>query len=163
MPPLLLLFLIIGLPLGLTVLMRIKPTYVFISIVAGYFWAQYLGDSAELTIRSLVQVSHPEIVIRLGLLLAPLVLTLLFMRKSLPASALPFYFAVMAADSLLLATFLVPLLTPGTQGAIYQTHAGSVLRQAHDVTIAGVAAIHLLVMYITKPSHHGKARRGKHK
>jgi hypothetical protein len=163
MPPLILLGLITGLPLILSVLLRVKPTFLFVSIVTGYFWAQYLGESAELTIRSLVQISHPEVVVPVGLLILPVALTLLFMRKTLAASALPFQFIVLVADSVLLMSFLLPLLTPGIQGAIYQTHAGSIIRQAHDINIAAVAALHLVVMFITKPAHHGKGHHSKHK
>ncbi|HSX23498.1 MAG TPA: hypothetical protein VLE74_00130 [Candidatus Saccharimonadales bacterium] len=163
MPPLILLALLAGLPLILTTLLRVKPLYLFVSIVIGYFWVQYLGESAELVMRSLVQVSHPDVVIRLGLLLVPFVLTLLFMRKTLSTSALPFQFILLVADSALLTLFLLPLLTPGTQGAIYQTHAGNVVRQAHDVAIVAVAALHLIVMYMTKPASHVKGHHGRHK
>lgn len=156
MPPLIILALILGLPLALAVLLRVKPLYLFTSIVTGYFWAQFLGDSAELTIRSMVHVSHPDVVIRLFLLLIPIALTFALMRKTLSASALPFQFILLVADSLLLGVFLVPLLTSGTQEAIYQTHAGNIFRQAHDVAIAAVAGLHLLVMFIMRPKHHGK-------
>ena len=162
MPPLVLLAAIFGLPLLIVVLLRIKPLYLFASIVTGYFWVQFLGDSAELTLRSLANISHPDVVIRVGLLFVPFVLTLLFMRKTLPVGALPFQFILLVADSLLLAGFLVPLLTPGTQGAIYQTHVGSIFHQAHDVTIAGVAALNLIVMYLTRPHHEGKGHGKKH-
>lgn len=160
MPPIILLAVVTGLPLALAVLLRVKPLYLFVSIVTGYFWVQFLGDTAELIVRSLVQISYPDITVRLGLLLLPVVFTFLLMRKTVSASALPFQFILLVADSLLLATFLIPLLSPGTQGAIYQTHAGSIVRQAHDVSIAGVAGLHLLVMFLMRPKHgkHGGKR-----
>lgn len=160
MPPLILLASITGLPLLLAVLLRIKPLYLFVSIVTGYFWTQFLGSTAELILRSLIHISHPEVVIQLILLLVPVGLAFALMRKTLSASALPFQFILLVANSLLLATFLVPLLTAGTQQAIYQTHAGSIFHQAHDVTIAAVAGLHLLVMFVMRPKHHGK--HGKH-
>lgn len=160
MPPLILLGLLIALPLLALVWLRVKPLFVFVSIVTGFFWTEFLGEPAELTLRSMVQVSHPEVVIRLVLLLAPLILTLLFLNKSLAAGALPFQFVLLVADSLLLAALLVPLLTLGVQGAIYATHGGSIFRQAHDVIIAGVASVHLIVMYFSgKPAGHRKHRR----
>lgn len=160
MPPIILLAVITGLPLALAVLLRVKPLYLFVSIVTGYFWVQFLGDTAELIVQSLVQISHPDITVRLGLLLLPVAFTFLLMRKTLSASALPFQFILLVADSLLLAAFLIPLLSAGTQGAIYQTHAGVIARQAHDVSIAGVAGLHLLVMFLMRPKHgkHGGRR-----
>lgn len=161
MSPLILLALIAGLPLLLVSLFRIKPLYFFVSIVTGYFWALFLGETTELTLRSTVHMSNPGVVARVGLLLIPVVLTFALMRKTLSAAALPFLFFLLAADSLLLTTFLLPLLTPGTENAIYQTQAGSVVRQAHDVAIAGVAGLHLVVMLVMRPkSPHGK---GKHR
>ncbi len=142
--------------------MRVKPLYLFVSIVTGYFWAKFLGETTELTIRSTVHVSNPEVVAQVGLLLIPVFLTYLIMRKTLSTAALPFQFFLIVADSLLLATFLIPLLTAGTQGSIYETYAGSLVRQAHDVIIAGVAGLHLLVMLVMKPKTHGKRKHKRH-
>ncbi|HSX46447.1 MAG TPA: hypothetical protein VLF87_00435 [Patescibacteria group bacterium] len=160
MPPLILLGLLVGLPLVASILLRIKPLYLFVSIVTGYFLVSFLGDTAELTFTSIVHVSHPDVVIRLILLLLPVVITWLLMRKTLSAAALPFQFVLLVGDSLLLAAFVLPLLTSGTQGAIYATHVGSIARQAQDVLVAGVAVLHVLVMWIMRPrhqdGHHGK-------
>ena len=90
MSPLIILAVLAGVPLVLTTLLRVKPLYVFVSIITGYFWAEFLGESAELVLRSLVHVSHPEVVIRLILLLLPLTLTLMLLAKTLSKAALPF-------------------------------------------------------------------------
>lgn len=161
MSPIILLAALVGLPLFLLVILRIKPLYAFVSIVTGYFWVQFLGEPAELTLRSFVRVSNADIIMPIGLLLLPLLLTMLLMRKTLSTSSLPFQFVLLLANSLLLVTFLLPLLTAGTQGAIYQTQAGSIFRQAHDVAIAAIAGLHLLVMYLMRPRHHEK-HGGKH-
>lgn len=165
MSSLIILALILGVPLLLMVLLRVKPLYLFISIAAGYLWAEFLGTSADLALGSLLRVDNSSFVIRLVLLLLPVVLTLVLMRKTLPVAALPFQFALLLANALLLATFAMPHLTPGVQGAIYGSNSGNVLRQAHDVIIAGAAGLNLLAMYLTRPrqgestGHHGKHRR----
>ena len=110
MSPVILLGIVCGLPLLLILLFRVKPLYLFVSIVTGYFWVSFLGESAELTLRSFSRVGHPEIIIRLALLLVPFVLTLILMRKTLSGQAIPVQFILLVANSLLLATFLVPLL-----------------------------------------------------
>ena len=159
MSPFILLAAITGLPLALSVVLRAKPLYLFVAIVTGYFWVQFLGDTAVLIVSSVVHISYPGVVTNIGLLLLPVALTFVLMRKTLSTSALPFQFILLLADSLLLAMFILPLLSPGVQGAIYETSIGSVFRQAHDVTIAGVAALHLLVMFLMKPKlgrHSGK-------
>lgn len=162
MPPLILLAIIAGLPFALTIVLRIKPLYFFIAVVTGYFWATFLGDTAELTLRSLVHIGHPGEVIRIFLLLIPSVLTLMLLRRSLAAGGVPIQMIMLAADSLLLASFLLPLLTISMQQSIYQTHVGSVFHQAHDVLIAGVAGIHALLMWLLRPRAH-EAHRGHHK
>jgi len=156
MSPYVLLALIAGLPLVFATLLRVKPLFLFVSIVTGYFWMTFLGDSAEFVFRSMVHVSNPDVLVRVGLLLLPVVLTLVLMRKTLPASALPFQFILLLANSLLLATFLTPLLTAGVQGTIYQTQIGDIFRQSHDVLIAGIAGVLCLVMWFMRPRHKGK-------
>lgn len=161
MPPLILLALISVLPLVLAVVLRVKPLYLFVAIVTGYFWATFLGEPAELTLRSMLKLSNPEVIAGVGLLLIPVILTFMIMGKTLSAAALPFQFGLLLANSLLLVTLLLPLLPAGTQESIYQTQAGSTFRQAHDVAIAAIAGLHLLVMFFMRPkTHHG---RGKHR
>ena len=161
MSPIILLGLIAGLPLVLTVALRVKPMYVFVSIVCGYFWATLLGDPVELMLGSVIHVSHLGVIGRVTLLLIPLVVTILLMRKTLSTSALPFQFGLLLADSLLVATLLLPLLTPGVQGSLYGTNPGNMFRQAHDVLITSVAGVHVLVMWIMRPRHG--ADHSKHK
>ena len=162
MPPLILLIIIGLLPLVLFCVLRVKPLYLFVSIVSGYFGVEFLGDSAELILRSLLHINHFDVLIRLVILLAPLTATLILMRKTLSTASLPFQFVLLFANSLLLTTFLLPTLTPGVQSAIYSTHAGNILRQAHDVLITAVTALHVIVMWVMRPrhgTHHGKHKR----
>lgn len=156
MPPLVLLGLIVGLPLLLFIVLRVKPLYIFVSIVTGYFLVTMLGEAATLTFGSVVHTSGSDTIVQLGLLLLPLVLTLFLMRKTLSAASLPFQLILLIANALMLAEFIVPLLPPGTQHAIYGTQFGSILKQAHDVVIAGVAGLHVIVMWVMRPRHHGE-------
>jgi hypothetical protein len=164
MPPIILLALLAGVPLVLLTVLRVKPLYIFTSVITGYLWATFLGEPAELMLQSLVHVAHPGSVARLVLLAIPIVLTLLLMRKSLPASSLPFQFFLLVANSLLIATFVLNLLPPGTRDSLYATNPGNILRQANDVLIAGIAGLHVLVMWIMRPRHHeGAHGHGHHK
>lgn len=161
MPPLILLALLAGVPLILLTLLRVKPLYIFVSIITGSLWVQYLGEPADLMLRSLVHISHPDVVARIFLLLVPLTITLLLMRKSLPASALPFQFFLLVANSILLAVLVINLLPIGVRNSLYSTDAGNVVRQANDVLIPGIAGLHVLVMWIMRPKNHDG--HGKHK
>ena len=162
MSPTILLALIAGLPLVLTVALRVKPLYIFVSIVCGYFASEFLGEVASLMLGSIIHIGNIGIITRLVLLLLPLAITLFLMRKSLSAAALPFQFFLLVADSLLLATFLVPLLTLGMQNAIYSTNAGNIFRQAHDVLITSIAGLHVLVMWVMRPKHDAHGKHKKH-
>lgn len=158
MSPLIILALLFGLPLLLMTILRINPLFVFVSLVTGYLWTQLLGDSSALVVSSVMQGSNSDYIARVGLLLLPFILTLLFLRKTLSKSALPFYFTLLVMDSLLLVAMLLPLLSPGLQGSIYQTSAGDTLRQAHNLIIAGVAAMQLVVMCVFRP----RSKSSKH-
>lgn len=161
MSPLILLGLLAGLPLLLFVILRVKPLYLFVSIMTGFVWVEYLGEPADLTLRSISNVPNPAEVARIGLLLIPLLITLLLMRKSLSTSALPFQFFLLVANSLLLATLVINELPAGVRTDIHNTPEGNIVRQANDVLIAGVAGLHVLVMWIMRPRHHDA--HGKHK
>lgn len=163
MNSLLLLGLLFGIPLLLLTVLRIKPLYAFVSIMTGYVWAQYLGDPAELILRSGFRVPSPDLAARIGLLLIPVVITLLLMRKSLSASALPFQFFLLVANSLLLTVLIADSLPTDVQRQLYQSNAGNVVRQSGDVVIAGVAGLHVLVMWIMRPKHHDTHGHGKKK
>lgn len=162
MSPTIVLALIAGLPLVLMAVLRVKPLYVFVSIVCGYFASEFLGEVAALTLGSVLHVGSVGVITRLFLLLLPLVVTLFLMRKTLSTASLPFQFILLAADSLLLATFLVPLLTPGVQASLYSTSIGNVFRQAHDVLITSITGLHVLVMWIMRPRHDAHGKHKKH-
>lgn len=164
MSPLILLGLLAGLPLLLFVLLRVKPLYLFVSIMTGFVWVKYLGEPADLMVRSISNIANPAEVARIVLLLIPLVLTLFFMRKSLSASALPFQFFLLVANSLLLTTLIINELPAGVRTDIHNTPEGNIVRQANDVLIAGVAGLHVLVMWIMRPKHHdAHGHHGKRK
>lgn len=165
MPPIILLALLLGLPLVLFTFLRIKPLYLFTSIVTGYLWVSYLAEPAELMLQSLIRMQHPGVVARLFLLLVPLILTLVFMRGSLSTSSLPFQFFLLVANTLLIGVLIMNNLSPGVQAGLHSTVVGNNLRQASDVLIAGIAGLHVLVMWIMRPRHgsgHGHHKK-KHK
>lgn len=154
MPPVILLALIAGVPLVLLTLLRIKPLYIFTSVITGYLWMQFLGEPAELVVDSMLHPGNPDVIARLALLAIPVGLTLFFMRGSLSASALPFQFFLLVANSVLITVLVVNVLSVDMQDSLYQTSPGQILRQANDVLIAGIAGLHLLVMWIMRPRHH---------
>lgn len=148
--------LLFGVPILLNVVLRVRPTHLFISIVTGYFLATYFGDSAELAFGAFVHLANPGVIIRIALLLLPVVFTWVFMRRTLPASALPIQFILLVADGVLLVSLLLPLMTSGMQNSIYNTNVGNNLRRASDVVIPSVAGLHCLFMWIGRPRHHEK-------
>lgn len=159
MTPLIILSAILGLPMILALLFRVRPMYLFIAIVTGYFWAQFLGDSAEVMISSFVHVPSPHMAVRLLLLLLPVILTMLLTRKSLTSAALPIQFLLLIADSVLLATFIVPILSAGLQSTIYSTPIGGAFRQSHDIIVSAVSGIFVLAMILMRPKPHSKHRK----
>lgn len=165
MDSLILLGLLAGVPLVVFTILRIKPLYLFVSLMTGYIWVLYLGEPADLTLRSLMRVPHPDSVARIALLVLPLLITLLLMRRTLSTSALPFQFFLLIANSLLLAVLVINYLPNSVQISLYSSNAGNVVRQANDVLIAGVAGLHVLVMWLMRPRNHdahGHGHKKKH-
>lgn len=154
--------LLVGVPLILFTVLRIKPLYLFTSVMTGYVWVQFLGEPAELMLQSLTGLQNADVVARIVLLLLPLCLTLVLMRRSLASGALAFQFFLLVANALLVAVLIMQNLPSETRNDLYATEAGNTLRQANDVVIAGVAGLHVLVMWIMRPKNHDGHHKKKH-
>lgn len=165
MPPIVSLGLLAGVPLVLLTILRVKPLYLFTSVMTGYLWVQFLGEPAELMLQSLTSLQSADVIARLLLLFLPVVLTLILLRHSLSTSALPFQFFLLVGNALLIAILVINNLTPAVRDSLYATEPGNILRQAGDVMIAGIAGLHVFVMWIMRPKNndgHGGHRKKKH-
>lgn len=145
MIPLILIGLIAGLPVVMTLLLRVNTVFLFLSMLVGDVLVKYLSDDVILALSGFMKSARLPMIAQLCLLFLPVVLTVLILRKSLPKSKVLIHILPLVFVGLSLAVLTLPLLTSGTQAAIFNTSAGRVLRNAQDliVSVAGILVLML--------------------
>ncbi len=157
MNPLVILGLLIGIPIALGLLLRVSAMLVFLSLVVGQLFVQFLADDVEFAIRAFVKGDAYSALV---LLLAPVAITLLVARKSVPASKLLINIPFLIMTGLTVAVLAIPLLPNHIEAQIYTTKTGNALRQTQDDIIGITGLLNLAFVWFTYRSkshgHHGK-------
>lgn len=158
MSPLILFAIIAGVPFLLVMLLRVHASAFFISIGSGFLLTQFIGDTAGLLTGSLVK-SSPDTTLLL-IFVAPILLTLWFMRKSLPSSQLVLQFLPQLGSSLLVFVLLIPLLSSDTQATLSSDTLVSNFVKGSDAIVIAAVVLQMLLMIITaRPPSPKKGKR----
>jgi hypothetical protein len=153
---------IAGLPVLLALVFRVSAVYLFLSVAAGSLLVLYVGDDAGLASDIFMRSPHNTMIAQLVLQLLPVVLTLLILRKTMPATAFLLHVPVVIATGLALAVLTLPLLDAGLQDKISADQYGNMVRESQDVIVAAAASASLLLMLITSRRREDKKHK-KHK
>jgi hypothetical protein len=143
----------------LALVLRVSAVYLFLSLLIGDILVRYLSDDVTLAVSTFARNFHSDFIVQLALLATPVVLTVLFLRRSMPKSKILLHLIPLAATSIALVTFVLPLLPGGVQHNIVTTSWGSVIRNAQDLVISVTAIAILLLAWLTGRPNDG---RGKH-
>jgi hypothetical protein len=158
MSPDLVLALLIGLPALIIMLLRANAALVFLSTCLGLALIQFVGtDATDFFGMFLPSVSADNLGI--GLLLLPVVLTTVFMMRTVHGSKLAFNLLPALGTGFLLTLAIVPLLSPGLSNAITGTQSWHVVQQLQSGVVGASALICLLFLWMQRPKGH----EGKHK
>src|SRR5574338_1017179 len=84
MNSLMLLAIIAGVPTLLALLLRVHSVYFFLSVAAGSLLVNHLGDDTGLALSMAFRGQNTMLIASVGILLVPVLLTLLFLRGSTP-------------------------------------------------------------------------------
>lgn len=150
--------LIVAVPTLLIILTRSKAALVFMALCVGSVLSVLVGDTAldmvQLFVRDYSVTTQAGV--QLGLLLAPALLTLLFLNRSVKGSKwiLNIFPALLTGIATLY--LVVPLLTEGAKFAIYDTQAWTELYQYQAILISAAALSSLVQLWAG-----GKAARHK--
>ncbi|MBI3624084.1 hypothetical protein HY218_00460 [Candidatus Saccharibacteria bacterium] len=158
MQPLVILAIIAVLPLLLALLLRVSALFLFLGVAAGALLAQYIADDASLVLNSFFTHINVDQYVKLGLLVLPVVLTLLFLRKTLSASQLVFQLVPLVVTSAAFATLVIGMLPGGVQYNIVSNPIGKIANSSQNVMVAASTLLTLLLAWFTQ----GHRRRGKH-
>jgi hypothetical protein len=161
MMPLVLFTAIVVLPILLGLLLRVNSALLFLAIASGALLQRALGDSTELAIATVVKDAPVSLIADIGLLVLPVILTFVFLRKSAKKSQVLLQFLPLITVGLAFAALLIPLLPFNLQTQIYQLSFGSIIRQSQDLVIGVAVAMNLLLAFRVF-RHVENPKHGKH-
>jgi hypothetical protein len=169
MTPLITLALIIFAPVLILMLLRINAVLVFLSICLGDVLVQFVAPDTKSMIKLFGGSSSHTVVmltnnIDVVLLLLPVVLTAVFMIRTVHGSARLLLNLLPALGAGLLATLLVvPLLPPGLHHNIVDSSLWTDVARAQNLIVGSSSLICLLVLWMQRPKHgHAESKHGKH-
>lgn len=160
---------IVILPIALLLGLRVNATLVFLSLCLGDVLTQFVGSDANdflglLSSSNGNSVVHPnDSTLRLILLLLPVVLTTIFMIRTIKGTSRLLLNVLPAAGVGLLGGLLVvPLLPPGLSYNIVSSSLWAQAQRAQDLIVGGSALVCLLVLWLQRPKTGGGHEDGKH-
>lgn len=149
-------------PVLAALVLRVNAALLFMSIAVGALLEQTLGDSTAFTLTTLVHIAHNDEVARIGLLALPIVLTLLFLRKTAKRRDMLLQLLPLLLCGAALAAIVLPLLTPGIRGAVAISRYSLVIDQSQDLVVAAAAAINMMLAWRSFRHREESHRSKKH-
>ncbi len=162
MNPLILMAIIGLVPVLLIVLARVKAAFVFMSLAVGVILSNYVGDTALDMVQTFVRGYNAttQSMVQIGLLIVPVLLTLLFLNRSLSNNKTIINIFPAILTGLTVLFLVVPLLPPGTSNGIYGNSIWLRLGSYQAALISAAALISLAQLW---GSGHGSRDKDKKK
>lgn len=161
--PLAVLIALVAGPVLLLYLLQVNAAFVFLSLCLGDVLVQFSGrDAASIISGASTNANITTSTIKLALLVAPAVLTVLFMIGTCKGQKRILNIIPSVAVGILLALLAVPLLPPGLSNAIQQLPVWVNTQQLQSGIIAGSTLVCLLFLWTSRPKHHAEKHKGKH-
>lgn len=149
--------------------LRINAALVFLSLALGNLLVQFVAEDADsfMSILQSSQVTQPveptSDVIKLLLLLLPVLLTAIFMIKTVKGPKLLLNILPAAGVGLLGALLAVPLLGPGLSAEIMSSGLWIEASKAQNLIVGSSALICLFVLWLQRPkAGGGEDKHAKH-
>ena len=163
MNPLVLIAGVVVVPTLLIVLSRTKAAMVFMALCVGAVLSNYVGDvaldMAQLFIKGYTETTGA--VVQIGLLVLPVLLTILFLGRTLSPSKLLLNIFPALLTGIAILFLVVPLLPPGTAGAVYGSDVWNELSQYQAALLSAAAIISLFQLWAS--GHGQKIKDKRHK
>lgn len=156
---------IILVPIVLMMVLRINATLVFLSLCLGDVLVQFVAPDANsfMSLFGSRGMSADSNTIKLILLILPVVLTAVFMIRTVKGSVRLLLNALPAAGAGLLGALLaVPLLAPGLSHSVMASSSWQQVQRAQDLIVGTSALLCLLVLWLQRPKTGGEEKHSKH-
>lgn len=160
---------IVLVPVVLLMLLRVNAALVFLSLCLGDVLVQFTANDASSYLttfsgsHTVTSVTTSNSNVKIGLLLLPVVLTTIFMIRTVHGSSRLLINALPAAGVGLLGSLLiVPLLPPSVAHNIIDSSLWTQVQRTQALIVGSSAVICLLVLWLQRPKTGGHKHR-KHK
>ena len=167
MSPELTLGLIVAVPVLLLMALRINAALVFLSLCLGDVLVQFVAPDAD-SFMALFSARVPKGVdtgnqtVKIILLLLPVVLTTIFMIRTVKGyGRLALNVLPAAGVGLLGGLLVVPLLPPGLSHNIIHSSLWAQVQRAQDLIVGASSLVCLLALWLQRPKT-GHSKHGKH-
>jgi hypothetical protein len=161
MSPDIVLFVLIGGPALLLMALMANASLVFLSVCLGAVLLQLVGSDANDFFNTFIpKLSGNNL--QIGLLLLPVVLTTIFMIRSVKGGKWAFNVLPALGCGFLLTLLLVPLLPGGEAYALQHSKTWNQVQQLQALAIGASALICLLLLWTQRPKHHDDKHGKKH-
>lgn len=168
-PPVIALGAIVIGPLVLLMFLRVNAALVFLSLCLGDVLTRFVaGDAGNYLANHADQVPQQAAnagndTVKLFLLLLPVVLTTIFMIRTVRGHARLLLNVLPAAGvGLLGALLVVPLLPPGLSHNIVGSSLWSQAQRVQDLIVGGSALVCMFVLWLQRPKAGSNKKHGKH-
>lgn len=168
-PPVIALASIVLVPVVLLMVLRVNAALVFLSLCLGDVLVQFVAnDTSEFLTLHADQVPQQAAnagssTIKIVLLLLPVVLTTIFMIRTIRGPGrLALNLLPAAGVGLLGGLLVVPLLPAGLSHNILDSSLWSQVQRAQDLIVGASALVCLLVLWLQRPKSGGFRKHGKH-
>lgn len=153
----------IAVPLALLFLLRVNAAFVFLSLCLGNVLVQFAGDDATAIVGGASTSSYATAsTIRLAVLVAPAILTILFMMGTVKDKRKYFNILPALVTGVLLALLAVPLLPPGLSGSITALNQWQQVTSAQSGVVAVSTLVCLVFLWSSRPKHNKDDKKHKH-
>jgi hypothetical protein len=156
---------IVLLPVLVMMVLRINATLVFLSLCLGDVLVQFVAPDANSFMGLFMgHGSHADNnTIKLALLVLPVVLTAVFMIRTVRGGLRLLLNALPAIGvGLLAALLVVPLLSAGLRHNVVDSSLWQQVERAQDLIVGSSAFVCLLVLWLQRPKAGGEGKHGKH-
>lgn len=152
-------------PFILLMFLRINASIVFLSVCLGYVLMSFVGsDARDFMAGAFPNLSASGDTIKLGLLVLPVVLTMIFMIKTVRGSRLLLNILPAIGVGCLLSVLAIPLLPPDTVATVSGLSLWHELTSLQDIVVGASALVCLFSLWLQRPKskseEHGKHHKG---
>jgi len=146
----------LALPLVLGLLFKAGAPQLFFSLMAGELLGRYFGHDVEKLASDALSGQTPERYGEILLLVVPIFLTAFFMRGTVKKSRLFLHIIPLAITGIVLAAFLLPLLSTDLQQQIEMTFVGGWILNLNRSIVGVVVVVQLISLWLFDRSEKDK-------